>query len=65
MDFKQFTLDHITEAIYWTDETAKIYDVNDAACNALGYTRDELLELTIKEIDHESLSKTGRNIGSK
>ncbi len=31
--------------------TARITEVNDAACRALGYTRDELLALTVSDIE--------------
>jgi diguanylate cyclase (GGDEF)-like protein/PAS domain S-box-containing protein len=51
LEFKQFTLEHISESIFWTDENAKLQDVNDAACQSLGYTRDELLQLSIPDID--------------
>ncbi len=37
---------------FWiTDFTGRILDTNDAACRALGYTRDELLRLSIRDID--------------
>jgi diguanylate cyclase (GGDEF)-like protein/PAS domain S-box-containing protein len=49
--FKQLTIDRISEAIFWTGKDKIIYDVNDAACASLGYTRDELLELNIHDLD--------------
>ena len=39
------------DAIFLNDETGRFVDVNRAACELLGYSRGELLELSIKEID--------------
>ena len=39
------------DAIFLTDEVGRFVNVNKAACNSLGYSRDELLELNISEID--------------
>ena len=44
-------LDHIREAIYLSDTKGRIRDVNAAACRMLGYSRDELLAMTISDID--------------
>ncbi len=39
------------DAIFVSDETGKFVDVNQAACEFLGYSREELLKLSPKEID--------------
>ncbi len=39
------------DPIYLTDATGKMRDVNDEACRVLGYGRDELLALTIEDVD--------------
>jgi PAS domain S-box-containing protein len=45
-------LDHAIDAIEVIDpETGRFLDVNERACAARGYTRDEFLELSISEID--------------
>jgi PAS domain S-box-containing protein len=49
--FTQFAIDHAGEAAFWMDKTGKLTYVNDAACASLGYTRQELLELSIPDID--------------
>jgi diguanylate cyclase (GGDEF)-like protein/PAS domain S-box-containing protein len=51
LEFKEFTLENVSESIFCTDEGVNIIDVNEAACRSLGYTRDELLKLTIFDID--------------
>lgn len=41
-----------SDAIYVVDPpTGRVLDVNDTACRALGYTREELLALTVAEFD--------------
>ncbi|MCK4811655.1 MAG: PAS domain S-box protein [Methanosarcinales archaeon] len=39
------------DAIFLSDETGKFIDVNQAACKTLGYSKEELLKLSNKEID--------------
>ena len=43
-------LDKVHEAAYLMDESARFLYVNDASCRALGYTRDELLSLSVMDI---------------
>jgi diguanylate cyclase (GGDEF)-like protein/PAS domain S-box-containing protein len=51
LGFKQFTVDHMSESLFWVDKDTKIYDVNNIACLELGYTREELLQLSIPDIN--------------
>ncbi|MFN7992490.1 MAG: PAS domain S-box protein [Bryobacteraceae bacterium] len=44
-------LDESGDAIYRSDPNGKILYVNEACCDSLGYTREELLSLSIKEFD--------------
>lgn len=47
-------LDHSSDAVFVEDpETGEILDVNDTAIRQLGYPREELLDLTIADIDTE------------
>ncbi|MCC6698243.1 MAG: PAS domain S-box protein [Candidatus Hydrogenedentes bacterium] len=48
-----FALDHVREAAFLTDENARFLYVNEEACRALGYTREELLQLTVSDIDRD------------
>ena len=43
-----------SDAMFLSDETGKFIDVNQAACESLGYTKDELLKMSNKDIDAES-----------
>ncbi|NJD07241.1 MAG: PAS domain S-box protein [Methylococcaceae bacterium] len=47
----QFAMDHASEAIYWIRPDAGFAYVNDAACQALQYSRAELLAMTVADVD--------------
>ena len=47
----QFSLDHSGDAVFWVDSAERFFYVNEAACRSLGYTRDELLQLSVKDIN--------------
>ncbi|MCG6932702.1 MAG: EAL domain-containing protein [Gallionella sp.] len=49
----QFVSDHAPESILWIDEQARIVYVNEEACRERGYTREELLGMTIPDINPE------------
>jgi len=46
-----FALNHVHEAVYLIDEHARFLYVNDEACRALGYSRGELQQMGIEDID--------------
>jgi PAS domain S-box-containing protein len=47
----QYTVEHSGDAVYWIDEHGRFVHVNEAACTSLGYARDELLSLSVGDID--------------
>jgi PAS domain S-box-containing protein len=47
----QASLDHAPFAIFRLDEDARIVEANDDACRGLGYTPQELIGLSLFEID--------------
>ena len=47
----QFSVDRAADAIFWMRPDARLLDVNQAACRALGYSREELLSMTIHDLD--------------
>ena len=44
-------VDNASDSFYLSDINGRIIDVNNAACKNLGYTRKELLKLSIMDID--------------
>ncbi|GBG14635.1 uncharacterized protein NMK_2234 [Novimethylophilus kurashikiensis] len=46
-----YALDHVSDALYLIDIHARFIRVNDAACRMLGYSREELLKLSVYDID--------------
>lgn len=51
MRFTRVSVENASDAVFWVTPDARIVDVNRAACSILGYTREELLELSVFEID--------------
>ena len=51
MQFMQFSIDHTADAAFWMGKDARFTYVNDAACRALGYSRKELLNMSVQDID--------------
>ncbi len=47
----QFAMDRLGIAAHWTDSQGQFNYVNDAACAMLGYTREEMLRLSVPDID--------------
>lgn len=47
----QFALDRTRDAVFWITEDARFSYVNEAACEALGYAREELLQLEVFDLD--------------
>jgi PAS domain S-box-containing protein len=47
----QFSTDHAADSVFWVGPDAKILYVNDAACRFHGYSRRELLSMTVHDID--------------
>jgi len=47
----QYTIDHTSDAAFWIDRNANLVNVNQTACRKLGYSREELLGMTVHDID--------------
>ena len=54
----QFTIERADDAILWHDCDARIQHANPAACDLLGYSREELVGLTIQDINPNSTPKS-------
>ena len=51
MQLMEFSVDQMTDSAIWMDKDARIIFANDATCRNLGYTHDELVKLSIFDID--------------
>ncbi len=51
LKFTQFTIDHVATPVLWTNADGRFFNVNDATCRLTGYTREELLSLSVSDVD--------------
>ena len=58
LELAQFTIQRSADLIIFHDCEGVILKANDSACRHLGYAEDELIGLTIQDIDPESNKKT-------
>ena len=65
----QFSVDHSSDGAFWIDSEARFKYVNDAACKSLKYSREELLNMTVFDIDpsfsREHWDETWRELEKK
>jgi PAS domain S-box-containing protein len=54
----QFSVDCAADAVFWVEPSGRFAYVNEAACRSLGYTREELLDLTAPAINPAFDSQT-------
>ena len=47
--FTQFAVDSLSDGAFWMGADRRPIYVNDAACESLGYTREELLGMELQE----------------
>ncbi|OQW93673.1 MAG: hypothetical protein BWK79_09900 [Beggiatoa sp. IS2] len=47
----QYSIDQVTDSIFWMSREGRLMDCNKTAHQKLGYEREELLNLTITDID--------------
>jgi PAS domain S-box-containing protein len=63
--FRRF-VDHAADAFFLHDLDGRFVDVNRRACESLGYTRDELLRMSVADveldIDEEALARAWRGL---
>ncbi len=47
----QFSVDRAGDAVFWLGPDARFFYANDRACQYLGYSREELLSMTVHDVD--------------
>ena len=50
-DITELSIDCAVDAVFWITSEGRLRYVNDAACHYLGYSREELLSISIYDID--------------
>ncbi|WP_333873723.1 PAS domain S-box protein [Methylobacter sp.] len=51
LEMMRFSVDHAGDSIFWINREGRILYVNRAACTERGYSREEMLEMSIFELD--------------
>lgn len=51
LQITKFALDHSVDCVFGIDFFSKIIYVNDSACRTLGYSKQELLSMSVSDID--------------
>lgn len=51
LDLTRYAIDHVVDAIYWSDELSRIIDANEGACRMSGYSREELTSMTVAQLN--------------
>ena len=51
LQLTRFTVDHVADAVHWMSSDARIVEVNETACRMLGYSREELLDMSLMDLD--------------
>lgn len=49
----RFTLDHVALSMFLIDAQSRFIDVNETACRTLGYTRAQMLDMSVADVDPE------------
>jgi PAS domain S-box-containing protein len=47
----QYSIDQASDAVFWMNKDGRFSYVNEQACRSLGYTREELMRLSLWDID--------------
>ncbi|WP_264321456.1 PAS domain S-box protein, partial [Zarconia navalis] len=51
LELMRFSLDRAADPIFWIQSDARFFYANQAACNTLAYSHDELLSMSVFDID--------------
>jgi PAS domain S-box-containing protein len=60
LELIQFAVDQAADMIYLIDAEGRFHDANEAVCHRLGYSRVELLQLSIEQIDPSASAENWR-----
>jgi PAS domain S-box-containing protein/putative nucleotidyltransferase with HDIG domain len=47
----QFSVDNAADSVFWADRSGRLVYISEATCRSLGYSPDELKEMTVFQLD--------------
>jgi PAS domain-containing protein len=50
---KNFTIENMTDAVFWIYSDGRVWNANESACRSLGYTKEELLSKSVLDFAPE------------
>jgi PAS domain S-box-containing protein len=62
LSFTEFVVEHAGDSVFWMEAEGAFKYANPAACEALGYTLDELRTMSIRDIDPKYSSQWAQHI---
>lgn len=65
LQLTQFSLDRARDAVFFLNGNAQFFYVNEAACESLGYSKEELLQMTVDQIDPHLISSDWQSYWQK
>ena len=54
--FTGFSVERSSTPTFWVNTEGRFIDINDAACTATGYSREELLQMSVHDISSQMIS---------
>lgn len=51
LELTRFSVNQVADSLFWVSPEGKVIEVNQTACEKLGYSRDELLNMYVCDID--------------
>jgi formate hydrogenlyase transcriptional activator len=60
-----FTIERLSDAVFWADPQSRIYRVNAAAIRHLGYSKDELLTMKISDVNPDFMAMDWKQLRKK
>lgn len=61
-EFYRFTIDHLREAVFWITDEGYIWQANDTAVNLTGYTREELLQIHVFDLNQSVQKRNWKDV---
>lgn len=55
LHLSHFTIENLHEAVFWVKSDGSIYQVNQMACLMTGYTKEELIKMTVHDINPSNI----------